>query len=546
MTGTPTSFNLIDEPWITVVTDDGAARDVSLAEAFAQARQIRRIVGEVPTQSFAILRLLLAILHRASGGPQSIEQWQHASEHWDDVVGWVNTYLEAMRGRFDLRDPAVPFFQVAGLHAESGAVSGLDKLIADVPNGEPYFTTRIGRGIEQITWAEAARWVVHVQAFDPNGIRTGVVGDDRSKGGRSYPIGPAWAGQLGGLHAVGSDLAATLLLNLVVPDAINVLSGPDDLPVWEREPLGPGADLSNGGEPRGLVDLYTWQARRVLLVGDVAVTGLVLGQGDRMTPQNRHFIEPLTAWRFSDPQTKRFGAETYMAREHDPERALWRGLSGLLPHVAETTRGAKPARFQVPGVVSWVSSSAVAGVVGGSTVQLRAVGVKYGSNQSTFAEIIDDEVMLPLALLTDAVLAQAAVDAVNDADAAVQALGALGKNVAVAAGASTEDDGPWDRARERAYASLDEPYRAWLATLGTEPDPQRSRQNWQEQVRQIVFALSRPVVEQAGVAAWVGRTNGGRHVDLGLADAWFLAALRRALPLAHAPQQPEHPSEENA
>lgn len=549
MTQEPSRFNLVDEPWITVVTVRGETQDVSLLDAFVRAPEITRVVGELPTQGFAVLRLLLAVLHRASGGPQSLDQWVHARDNWPDAVSWVEEYLALVRHRFDVRDPAAPFFQVADLRSATGAVSGLEKLVADVPNGEPYFTTRSGRGLERISWAEASRWLVHVHAFDPAGIRTGAVGDPRERGGKGYPNGTGWAGQLGGVHIVGETLAQTLLLNLVVPTEIDVGSGPGDLPPWEREPLDQCADVSHGGEPRGLVDLYTWQARRVRLTGDDdGVTGLVLSQGDRMTPQNRMTIEPLTGWRFSEPQTKKHGAETYMPREHVPERAFWRGLSGLLPQVADTTGGSRPARYKEPGIMTWVGRLRHHDAAVGHVIRVHAVGVRYGSNQSTFDEIVDDELALPTDVLVRPELAQLAVDGVAATEAAVDQLAYLARNVALAAGASTEDDGPRDRARERAYARVDAPFRAWLAGIGLddEPDLRALLAAWQRDVRSSVFALSRDVVDQAGAPAWVGRRVQGRHLDLGLADAWFLAGLSKALPLAVPGEQITDPQEEIA
>lgn len=53
------SFNLIDEPWIRVRLVDGRAETVSLREVFRRSTEIGRIAGELPTQDFAILRLIL-------------------------------------------------------------------------------------------------------------------------------------------------------------------------------------------------------------------------------------------------------------------------------------------------------------------------------------------------------------------------------------------------------------------------------------------------------------------------------------------------------
>ena len=56
------SFNLLDVPWIRVRFTDGRLGEVSVRQALAEAHQISRIAGEMPTQDAALLRLLLAIL----------------------------------------------------------------------------------------------------------------------------------------------------------------------------------------------------------------------------------------------------------------------------------------------------------------------------------------------------------------------------------------------------------------------------------------------------------------------------------------------------
>ncbi|MGV7400563.1 type I-E CRISPR-associated protein Cse1/CasA, partial [Mycobacterium kansasii] len=87
----------------------------------------------------------------------------------------------------DLFDPVAPFFQVAGLRTAKDDVFSLDRIVADVPNGEPLFTTRSGADLARMAPAEAARWLVHAHAFDPSGIKSGALGDDTVKGGKGYP-----------------------------------------------------------------------------------------------------------------------------------------------------------------------------------------------------------------------------------------------------------------------------------------------------------------------------------------------------------------------
>ena len=235
-------FNLLDEPWIRVTRLDGAPDEVSLLALFQEATDIAGIHGEIASQDTAVLRLLLAICHRTMDGPEDLDTWRDYWEEPERLGRDASAYLERYRERFDLRDPDRPFFQVAGIHAASGKLWGLKSLIADVPNNNPLFTTRIAEGLESIGWAEAARWLVHVHAFDPAGIRSGAVGDPLAKKGRSFPIGTGWAGQIGTVTVMGENLERTLLLNAVVCGELDGLNGVDpasDLAPWEREPDGP-------------------------------------------------------------------------------------------------------------------------------------------------------------------------------------------------------------------------------------------------------------------------------------------------------------------
>lgn len=136
MTAPPT-FNLVDEPWIEVVTTAGEAQALSLRDAFHRAPDVRRLAGELPTQDAAVLRLLLAILYRAlpvSDGDEesTTEIWQGWWREGQLPPGPVDDYLDAWKDRFDLLDRERPFFQVAELHTASGRTSGVGALIADL------------------------------------------------------------------------------------------------------------------------------------------------------------------------------------------------------------------------------------------------------------------------------------------------------------------------------------------------------------------------------------------------------------------------------
>ncbi|MFJ8579435.1 type I-E CRISPR-associated protein Cse1/CasA [Micromonospora sp. NPDC093277] len=551
MTGSPhpAEFSLVDEAWIPVLDATGQRRDVSLLGLFEQAGDVRMIACELPTQTFAILRLALAILHRATGGPAGEAAWQAL---WRDralPVADIADYLGAFRDRFDLLHPMHPFYQVADLHAAKSNTYGLERLIADVPSGLPFLTTRAGPGMDSITPAEAARWLVHCQAYDPSGIKTGAVGDTRVKGGRGYPIGVASLGSLGGVHLEGATLLETLLLNLVPIAPGWQVADERDLPVWERDPQTSAeeADVTRG--PYGLLSLYTWQSRRIRLFGDAAgITGAMISNGDRLEWQDRHLLEPMSVWGRSGPREReQKRTPIYLPRPHDHSRALWRGLQTLLP--APPPSGAEPPKRLSPMVVQRLARLTVTGVVGSDfQARTRATSVTYGTQQSVVDEVFSDALTMNVLLLVeDSALRATAVDAAGDAEAAVTVLRRLADNLARAAGSRDTDIGEADRAAESAYARLDRAFRDWLARLGPDSDPAAERATWQRLVRRAVERLGFDLVAAAGPTTWVGRMGKDRagrdiHYSSSQAEAWFRDGLARALPMTT--QSPHQRQEE--
>jgi len=549
------SFDLLEKPWIPVTDHGGRVQELSIRAVLGRAAEFAALGGELPTQEFAILRLLLAILHRsiAHRVTEPRRTWQELWNEWPTED--IERYLDSHRDRFDLLHPQTPFFQVPGLRSGKDAVSSLDKVIADVPNGAKYFTTRAGESIERIGFAEAARWLVHVHAFDPSGIKTGADGDPRVKGGRGYPIGVAWSGCLGGVYLEGGDLRRTLLLNLVLADLNGAPFAHDDAPPWEREPLGPRVRerVRPGGtkpvadpNPCGPVDLYTWQSRRVRLVASGgAVTGVVLCNGDPLEPFNKHLLEPMTAWRYSEIQSKKAGESRHYPLLHDPDKSLWRGLRSLLGDVASTTP--LSGRAIAPGVVEWaVKLIAHQALPADEPVRLHAVGMQYINNQSVVGEIVDDAIGFPAAVMSpDPQLRTCAVNAVQVAEAAVDALGSLAADLAAAAGGETE--GVRARVREEGFFALEAPYRRWLRELDPlDFDFDAEATEWERTVHRIVRRLGEELVSTAGRPAWVGRSVREQWLDSSIADTRFHQRLRRCLPSAFQTRTATSEQEETA
>ncbi len=537
MTSTTTAtFDLTSEPWLPVQWRDGTVSDLSLMGVLERADEAITLVGEVSTQVFALTRMLLAVLHRSIGGPATREDWETLYQEGIPLTS-VRAYLDRHRERFDLFHPETPYMQVAGLRTAKGESGGLERLVADVPANQQMFTTRSFRDLRLISAAEAARWVVHAHSFDASGIKSGAVGDNHARNGKGYPIGPGWSGQIGGVFVEGPTLRDTLLLNLMpldTPGFVRTRAEFDsDLPPWER-------DLGVAGEdrgPAGPVDVYTWQSRRLRLIGDrTGVRGVVLCNGDRATVRNQQRHEPHTSWRRSEAQEKKLGkALVYMARTHDPSRTLWRGLPSLLPERTGGAQGSTGASTLAPAIVQWVAD--LDDTLGSAVLRWRAIGMSYGSQQSTVAEIVDDTLLLPLAVLSqhDVERGELARQSVFAADQAVVALGHLAVDLAVAAGGSPA--GPKDRAVEVGYAAIDEPFRRWLVSLADPITLEDAQRAWHETCRSTLEQLAQELVGAAGPAAWTGRIQEDRRgqprkINVATAESRFRYLLRQALPAA--------------
>jgi len=548
-------YNLLDEPWIPVRLIDGTITDVGLLELLRRTTDIVDLACELPTQSIAIQRLILAIAYRVAT-PHDTRDWVR---QWEDgaPTEQMIEYLERWRDRFYLFGGRFPFMQVADLRTAKDAVSGLEKLIADVPNGEQFFTTRHGRALACIPASEAARWLVHAQAYDPSGIRSGAVGDSQVKGGKGYPIGPAWCGHLGLVWLKGQDLDETLVLNLI-PASTAALRGVDSSTEWgvcsweasepESSVRGDYSLLDPAGTPKELSipRLLTWHSRRIRLVGDSSgVTGVVLAQGDKLAPQEMRLYEPQSLWRYSTPQSKKFKTDVYMPRKFEAGRALWRNLPGTLPTVI-TVQGVdkQPKREFLPSATlsfHYQLDNASIQTSYPKVMRIQAVGVTYGPQESTFEDIYSDELTLSVAVMrVEREDLSAEIDRqVRLTEEVARDVGTLAANLARAAGESGDGagDGARDRAKELFFSAVDNDFRSWLTQVDGHESGRDIGRRWECTLRQHATDIQTELVRGTSSSAIIGRDTGRGYMNVGIAENYFRSALNKRLPVRNTNQE---------
>ena len=262
-------FNLLTEPWIRVRLRDNTVREVSLTEALVSAQDYADLAGEMPTQNAAVLRLLLAVLFTvfsrvdAKGESRPLMQSDDALERWSAL--WqlghfpaepVRDYLEQWKDRFWLFHPTHPFWQVpqAKIGTEYGAAK-LNGEMSESSNKLRLFPLYAGQSKEQLSYPQAARWLLCVNGYDDTSAKP--------KGKGLPSVGAGWLGKIGFIQAQGDSLYETLMLNLtLLRDSRECWS--ESKPCWELE-APKSAERTEICCPDNPAQLLTLQSRRLLL-----------------------------------------------------------------------------------------------------------------------------------------------------------------------------------------------------------------------------------------------------------------------------------------
>ncbi|SBW22910.1 hypothetical protein FDG2_3298 [Candidatus Protofrankia californiensis] len=524
-----TGFDLISRPWIPV-TRGGRRVEVSLLDALVEGQEIDGLALDNPLEAVAVLRqVLLPAVLDALGAPRDDEEWSRRWEAGQFNAELVLAYLREHADRFDLFHPTAPFAQVAGLRTAKDETKPISLLVPRLATGNnvPLFSARIENDPPALTPAGAARALLAAHCWDTAAIKTGAVGDPRVKAGKTTgnPTGPL--GQLGVVVPVGATLFHTLMLNTpVIPQGLR----PVDRPQWRAAPAGP--DWRERGA-LGLLDLLTWQSRRVRLLtdadgtapGGVTVRRVVLSAGDRLNA-SAHDLEPHTAWR--QAERPRADEPPVRAVRHQPGRSAWRGLEALLATSIPTSD-----RVTAPTLLSQLARLREDGYVPEDLpLHVLTVGVRYGTQSAVVDDVMVDEIPLPVvALAADSAVRDTVLAVAHQAERLRVAANRLGDDLRAAAGAEKV---PWDRGQRLGDVlvhSFTPTVRRLLAGLARSPDKaEQAEWEWRVVARRLAWEVAEPVLSTAAPSTFLGRDPDARYGPrLAVAEASFRRALNDVL-----------------
>lgn len=507
-----TEFNLLDEKWILVRKNDCTVTELSVTDVLLHAHEFKELAGELPTQDISILRLLLAILqtvfsrYTVSGERQDIADEDDAIDRWKEL--WdagrfpekpIREYLAQWHDRFWLFHPERPFYQTNAASTEKTAAwfpaAKLNSAISESNHKPRLFSSRAGEQKSNLTYAEVARWLVHINSFDDSS-------NERGKQMKTH-IGVAWLGNLGVISARGKNLFEDLMLNLVMCDANYEFQGAEK-PCWENEEQSdePRTEIC---QPNCLSRLYTLQSRRISLHSENGVvTGCYIYGGDFFSKEDA-LTEPMTLWRVAKKE-KNLDRCPILPKQHINSNYMWREFSSCFCDSKETPR---------PGIVRWIEYLREKDCIAANMlVSFRICGVRYDTMKSCYENIFSDSLTFHTDLLTDLGRRwqNTITNEVSQCDELAKLLSSLARSLEIASGSSRETAGksfPVQNIREQFYFSVDVPFREWLLSIdphweiGSDEEFE-CVQHWHDTVKTIASRLADELVKEAGSAAIIG------------------------------------------
>ena len=493
-------FNLLTEPWVRVRRPDNTVQEVSLTDALLHAQDYVDLAGEMPTQDAAVLRLLLAVLFTvfsrvdAKGKPQPLAQSDDALERWSEL--WqlghfpaepVRDYLEQWKDRFWLFHPTHPFWQVpqAKIGTEYGAAK-LNGEMSESSNKLRLFPLYAGQSKEQLSYPQAARWLLCVNGYDDTSAKP--------KGKGLPSVGAGWLGKIGFIQAQGDNLYETLMLNLTLLRDSRECWG-ESKPCWELE-APKSAERTEICCPDNPAQLLTLQSRRLLLhrTGE-NVDGFCLLGGD-FFPRENVFAEQMTIWRTMP--IKKNEPVVFVPCRHDPAKQFWREF----PAVFCQDSGHRP------GVVCWIEKlqeKRLKLLDPRRKVHFRISGVQYGDKDFFVNDSFSDSLTFQAGILDEIgrPWQSRIVREIERCEQTAALVGHFAQELAIAAGDRNENAG--GAVRAQFYFAVDQPFRQWLQAIDPEQDdPDEAALRWQAQARNIAEKLGKQMVMEAGNAALKG------------------------------------------
>lgn len=401
-------YNLLDEEWISVIDKNGEQQNVSLKKIFSDSHNFYDLAGDTKTQDFAVLRVLLAVLHTvfsrfdANGNKYAyveldeifnqlekvnefdLEDYcEELTKTWFEL--WkrkafpniVDDYLEKWRDRFYLFDEKMPFFQVTAEDVSDGKIKNqlggkgitsaygkyINRLISESGNKIALFSPKNEETKGVLKPDEIARWLITFQGYTGLADKTFFVCETNHK------FSKGWLFDLGGVYLKGKNLFETLMINLTLfsNDQDNFYS--ISKPCWEMTSSEQIKFYLDGGAFDNRAGLYTAWSRGIYIDHELDCNEPFSCDIVKLPEINHidNFLEPMTLWKLNETGENK---GHYTPKKHIANQSLWRSFPLIAINKLDSGNSVKGTCIP-PGVISWFS-------------QLKTEAEKYGLCNENF------------------------------------------------------------------------------------------------------------------------------------------------------------------
>ncbi len=523
-------FNLLDEPWISVIVDEkGHNKLVSITDVFKHASEYKALAGDMKTQDFALLRILLAVLHTVfsrydiqgnsrefdSGeddeyyfNKETVNIWREVwnSKKFPDAVF---KYLEQWHDRFYLFDDKYPFLQVLKQDIDSKKLGGkspseisgknINRLISESNNKIAVFSPKdnVDNNKSSLTEAQLARWIITLQSY------VGLA-DKTMFGTEKYKASKGWLFDLGGIYIEGENLFETLMLNCVL---VGEMQSPEkkQKPCWEYS----GAENIENSFYETFIDnisqLYTRWSRAIYINPDISIDKPISVSIVKLPDINHKdaFIEPMTVWQYNK---ERENKDKYTPRKHKVEESMWRSF-GLLT-LQESDDGI--LKNHKPGIMEWLNK--ISKDIEGSSISLQAVSMKDDGNATSWVptDEICDTLHVDEVVVTDNSDNGWVGRINNEVEYTRSAIGFIYRqfllDICEIRNRNKDDATKYaDKCISHVYFLVDQPFRQWLANIKPKDLMNERCIQWRNTLHSILINEAKGMLENATLRDFTGR-----------------------------------------
>ena len=553
-------FNLLTEPWISVITDErGKTEEVSLIDVFKNADKYISLAGDMKAQDFAVMRVLLSVLHTvfsrfdSDGNPydyfkldekflQNAEVNEDDEEDYlDDLTNtWIRIwkagkfpdiierYLMTWKDRFYLYEDNYPFFQVTAKDFEGEKYSSkgspvqgknINRLISESNNKISLFSPKkdIKDNKNVLRDSEATRWILTFQQY------TGLSDKARFTEDK-YKASKGWLFDLGGVYLEGNNLFETLWLNCILVHPKEEYRLTVERPCWEHSP---GENIETYFE-RPYIDniseLYTNWSRAIYIEpkekNSEAFAIRIVKLPDTIHEDN--FLEPMTIWRFNESGDNK---GKYTPRKHRINQSLWRSF-GL---IAFSDSG---PNVEIPGIIKWFDK--VVKIIGDRKVGISIISMEDDGNATSWVptDEIYDSLYVGDFILTDNDKEGWTIR-VNEVIDLTKKI--VEKNFRYFVSQVKEirnlksKSGFESQKVEELYFKIDKPFRDWIGSIKDEDDKDEKIREWKTILKKLTFEAADEIIGVGDNRDLFGIEKDGKTLNISTADNSFRYFIRKEL-----------------